>query len=64
MLELLRGPSPGALAKRIVQEVREVPLANSNLQRLTPRCRQLIGEKVLTVNRMQAELHADYPQCQ
>ena len=61
MLELLRVQAQVPLAKRIVQEVREVPLANSKLQRLTRRRRQLIAEKVRIVNRMQAELHAVCP---
>jgi transposase len=61
MLELLRVQAQVPLAKRIVQEVREVPLANSKLQRLTRRRRQLIAEKVRIVNRMQAELHAACP---
>jgi transposase len=49
------------LAKRVVQEVREVPAANAKLQRLTRRRRQLIAEKVRIVNRMQAELQAVCP---
>ena len=61
MLELLRVQAHVPLAKRIVREVREVPLANAKLQRLTRRRRQLIAEKVRIVNRMQAELHAVCP---
>ena len=61
MLELLRVQAQVPLAKRIVQEVREVPAANAKLQRLTRRRRQLIAEKVRIVNRMQAELHAVCP---
>jgi transposase len=41
--------------------MRRLPLANSKLQRLTRRRRQLIAEKVRIVNRMQAELHAVCP---
>ena len=61
MLELLRVQAQVPLAKRIVQEVREVPVTNAKLQRLTRRRRQLIAEKVRIVNRMQAELHAVCP---
>lgn len=61
MLELLRIQSQVPLAKGIVHEVREIPAANTKLQRLTRRRRQLISEKVRIVNRMQAELHAVCP---
>jgi transposase len=61
MLELLRVQAQVPLAKRIVREVRDVPVANAKLQRLTRRRRQLIAEKVRIVNRMQAELHAVCP---
>jgi transposase len=61
MLELLRIQTQVALAKGIVHEVREVPAANAKLKRLTRRRRQLVSEKVRTVNRMQAELHAVCP---
>jgi len=61
MLELLRVQAQVPLAKKIVQEVREIPAANAKLQRLTRRRRQLIAEKVRIVNRMQAELHAVCP---
>ena len=61
MLELVRVQAQVPLAKRIVQEVRDVPAANAKLQRLMRRRRQLIAEKVRIVNRMQAELHAVCP---
>lgn len=61
MLELLRVQAHVPMAKKIVREVREIPAANSKLQRLTRRRRQLVSDKVRIVNRMQAELHAVCP---
>ncbi len=61
MLELLRMQAQVPLAKRVVHDVAETPPANAKLKRLTRRRRQLIGEKVRMLNRMQADLHAVCP---
>ena len=61
MLELLRVHAQVPLAKGIVHDVGDVPAANTQLQRLMRRRRQLVAEKVRIGNRMQADLHAVSP---
>ena len=47
--------------KEALQEVRDVPEEHQVLKRLTRRRRQLVDEKVVVLNRMQADLQAVSP---
>jgi transposase len=48
-------------SKEVLQEVRDVPEEHQVLKRLTRRRRQLVDEKVVVLNRMQADLQAVSP---
>ena len=48
-------------SKEALQEVRDVPEEHQILKRLTRRRRQLVDEKVVVLNRMQADLQAVSP---
>lgn len=61
MLELFRLKEHLPLAKDVLQAVGPIPLENVQLKRLTRRRRELVNEKVRTVNRLQSDLQAVSP---
>jgi transposase len=61
ILELLRLSNRMPVARDALQEALAMPIENERLKRLTRRRRQLVGERVRIVNRLQADLQAVCP---
>jgi transposase len=61
ILELFQLADSLPLAKDVLQEVVDTPIENDKLKRLTRRRRQLVGERVRVVNRIQSDLQAVCP---
>jgi len=61
ILELFQLADSLPLAKDVLQEVVDTPIENDKLKRLTRRRRQLVGERVRVVNRIQSDLQAICP---
>lgn len=61
MLELLTLKSNLPLAKDVVQEVKDIPLENQKLKRLSRRRKILVFEKTQLINRLNSELNAVAP---
>jgi transposase len=61
ILELFQLADSLPLAKDVLQEVVAAPVENEKLKRLTRRRKQLVGERVRVVNRIQSDLQAVCP---
>lgn len=61
MFELFKLSDHLPLAKSVLQEVVQVPVANEKIKRITRRRRSLVDEKIVVMNRLQSDLRACIP---
>ena len=61
MFELFKLSDHLPLAKCVLQEVKQPPVVNEKLKRITRRRRALVDERVVVMNRLQSDLRASIP---